>query len=49
MAVLYASIGVLNLMRAATREPVQGDKDRCDMGPFGFAEDQSCCCILNHL
>ncbi len=29
--------------------PSQGDKERCDMGPFGFAEDQSCCCILNHL
>ncbi len=34
MAVLYASISVLNLMRAATREPVQGDKERCDMGLF---------------
>ncbi len=21
---------------------MQGDKERCDMGPFGFAEDQSC-------
>ncbi len=28
---------------------MQGDKERCDMGPFGFAEDQSCCCILNYL
>ncbi len=25
-------------------EPVQGDKERFDMGPFGFAEDQSCFC-----
>ncbi len=45
MAVLYASISVLNL----NREPVQGDKERCDMGPSGFAEDQSCCSLLNHL
>ncbi len=30
-------------------ESVQGDKERCNMGSFGFAEDQSCCCILNHL
>ncbi len=29
MAVLYASISVLNL-----REPVQGDKERCDVGSF---------------
>ncbi len=49
MAVLYATISVLNLMRAATRVPVQGDKERCDMGLFGFAEDQLCRCILNHL
>ncbi len=24
-------------------------RQRCYMGPFGFAEDQSCCSILNHL
>ncbi len=30
-------------------EPVQGDKERCNMGSFGIAEDQSCRCILNHL
>ncbi len=34
---------------SCNREPVQGDTVRCDMGPFWFAEDQSCCCILNHL
>ncbi len=47
--VLYASISVLNLMRAATWEPVQGDNERCNMGSFGLVEDQSCRCILNHL
>ncbi len=39
----------LELDASCNREPVQGDKKRCDMGSFGFAEDQSCCCILNHL
>ncbi len=39
----------LELMRAATWEPVQADKERCNMGSFGFVEDQSCRCILNHL
>ncbi len=38
----------LELDASCNREPVQGDKERCDMGPFGFAEDQSCRCILNH-
>ncbi len=41
VAVLYASIS-LKLDASCNREPVQGDKERCDMGPFGFAEDQSC-------
>ncbi len=49
LCLFYASISVLNLMRAATREPLQGDKERCDMGPFGFAEDQSCCSMLKGL
>ncbi len=35
MAVLYASVSVLNLMRAATRS--QCRETRSDMGPFGFA------------
>ncbi len=35
MAVLYASISVLNLMRAATGSQ-SGEIKR---GPFGFAED----------
>ncbi len=39
----------LELDASCNREPVQGDKERCDMGPFVFAEDQSCCSILNHL
>ncbi len=42
-------MAVLELDASFNREPVQGDKERCDLGPFGFAEDQSCCCILNHL
>ncbi len=48
MAVLNASIS-LELDASCNREPVQRDKERCDMGPFGFAEDQLCCSILNHL
>ncbi len=39
----------LELDASCNWEPVQGDKESCDMGPFGFAEDQSCCSILNHL
>ncbi len=34
VAVLYASISVLNL-------PVQGDKDRCDMGPLRYHRSKS--------
>ncbi len=34
---------------SCNREPVQGDKERCNMGSFGLVEDQSCRCILNHL
>ncbi len=49
MAVLYANISVLNLMRAATISQCREMGHGCDMGPFGFAEDQSCHCILNHL
>ncbi len=29
----------LELDASCNREPVQGDKERCVMGPFGFAED----------
>ncbi len=39
----------LELHVSCNREPVQGDTERCGMGSFGFAEDQSCRCILNHL
>ncbi len=39
----------LELDASCNQEPVQGDKERVAMGPFGFAEDKSCCCILNHL
>ncbi len=39
----------LVLDASCNREPVQGDKERCDMGLFGFAEDQSYRCILNNL
>ncbi len=38
----------LELDASCNREPMQGDKERCDMGSFGFAEDQSCHSILNH-
>ncbi len=34
---------------SCNREPVQGDKERCNMGSFWLIEDQSCRCILNHL
>ncbi len=34
----------LELDASYNREQAQGDKERCNMGPFGFAEDQSCCC-----
>ncbi len=47
VAVLYVRINV-ELDASCNRE-LQGDKERCDMGPFGFAEDQLSCCILNHL
>ncbi len=46
--VLYASISVLNWMRAATGSQCK-DTERCNMGSFGLVEDQSCRCILNHL
>ncbi len=36
----------LELDASYNREPVQGDKERCDMGPFGFPEDQSAFCII---
>ncbi len=39
----------LKLDASCNREPVQGDKERCDMSSFGFDEDQSCCTILNNL
>ena len=31
------------------REPMQVDEERSDMRPFGLIENQSCCCILDHL
>ncbi len=49
VAVLYANISVLNLMRAATEEPVQGDKERCDMGPFWDRRRPVVPLLLNHL
>ncbi len=39
----------LELDASCNQESVQGDKEKCDMGSFGFAEYQSCRCILNHL
>ncbi len=38
VVVLYASISVLNLIRAANWKPVQGDKERCNMGSFGLVK-----------
>ncbi len=49
VVVLYASISVLNWMRAATGSQCKEKKERCNMGSFGLVEDQSCRCILNHL
>ncbi len=49
MAVLYASISVLNLMGAATESQYRQIKRGVSWARFGFAEDQSCRCILNHL
>ncbi len=49
MAVSICKHQCLELDVSCNREPVQGDKERCNMGSFGFAEDQSCRCILNHL
>ncbi len=42
MVVLYASISVLNLMRAATGSQCKEMEERCNMGSFGLVEDQSC-------
>ncbi len=39
MVVLYASISVVNLMRAANGSQAQGDKERRNMGSFGLVED----------
>ncbi len=39
VAVLYAA-SVSWTWCKLQREPVQGDKERCDMGPIVFAEDQ---------
>ncbi len=49
MVVLYASISVLNLMRAATGSQCSEMKRGGNMGSFGLIEDQSCRSILNHL
>ncbi len=48
VVVLYASIGVLNWMRAATGSQCKETK-RGVTCSFELVEDQSCCCILNHL
>ncbi len=37
MVVLYASIGVLNLMRAATSSQCR-EIERCEVGPFRLME-----------
>ncbi len=49
VVVLYASISVLNWMRAANGSQCKKTKERSNMGFFGLVEDQSCRCILNHL
>ncbi len=36
----------LELNVSHNRQPVQGDKERCNMGSFGLVEDHSCCCII---
>ncbi len=36
----------LELDASCNREPVQGDKERCDMGPFGFEIEQFLQCGL---
>ncbi len=41
MVVLYASISVLNLMRAATRSQCREIKRGVTWALLGFAEDQS--------
>ncbi len=48
VVVLYASISVLNWMRAATGSQCKEIK-RGVTCYFGLVEDQSCRCILNHL
>ncbi len=48
VVVLYASISVLNLIRAATGSQCREIK-RCDTGPFRFARDQSCCWNENEI
>ncbi len=48
VVVLYASISVLNWMRAATGSQCKETK-RSVTCSFGLIEDQSCHCILNHL
>ncbi len=47
VVVLYASICVLNWMRAATGSQCKETK-RGVTWAFGLIEDQSCRCILNH-
>ncbi len=49
VAVLYASINVLNLMRAATGSQCKETQRGVTWAHFGLVEDQSCRCILNHL
>ncbi len=36
----------LKLDACCNREPVQGDKERCEIGPFGLVEDQICHCNI---
>ncbi len=42
MVVLYASISVLNWMRAATGSQCKETKRGGNMGSLGLVEDQSC-------
>ncbi len=49
VVVLYASINVLNFVRVATGSQCREIKRGVTCFFGGFAEDQSCRCILNHL
>ncbi len=49
VVVLYASISVLNLMRAAIGIQCKETQRGVTWAHFGLVEDQSCHHILNHL